>query len=222
MERIECVVIGAGVVGLALARELAMAGREVVILESEDRFGTGTSSRNSEVIHAGMYYATGTLKARLCPEGNRTLYEFCRARQIGHRRCGKLIVAAAPGQVEALLRIQAQAAAIQSAREHREKCRDAVALSCSQPESAHFSCLIPLLPPDYRPLLQALVHENNQLLGRIHKRARQNHVLLRRSVELMRDLLRTLFPARQTSLNNGNGLKRGQIINHRPLCNAVG
>jgi L-2-hydroxyglutarate oxidase LhgO len=111
MERIECVVIGAGVVGLALARELAMAGREVVILESEDRFGTGTSSRNSEVIHAGMYYATGTLKARLCPEGNRTLYEFCRARQIGHRRCGKLIVAAAPGQVEALLRIQAQAAA---------------------------------------------------------------------------------------------------------------
>jgi flagellar biosynthesis/type III secretory pathway chaperone len=133
------------------------------------------------------------------------------------------VKARAAGEIfQSISLIQAQAAAIQSAREHREKCRGAVALSCSQPESAHFSCLIPLLPPDYRPLLQALVHENNQLLGRIHKRARQNHVLLRRSVELMRDLLRTLFPARQTSLYNGNGLKRGQIINHRPLCNAVG
>jgi flagellar biosynthesis/type III secretory pathway chaperone len=118
--------------------------------------------------------------------------------------------------------IQAQAAAIQSAREHREKCRGASALACRQPENAPFSRLIPLLPPDYQPLLQALVHENNQLLGRIHKRARQNHVLLRRSVELMQELLRTLFPARQTTLYNGNGLKRGQIINHHPLCNAVG
>jgi len=108
MERIECVVIGAGVVGLALARELAMAGREVAILEAEDRFGTGTSSRNSEVIHAGMYYPAGSLKARLCLEGNRSLYEYCRDRQIGHRRCGKLIVAAGPGQLEALRRIQAQ------------------------------------------------------------------------------------------------------------------
>jgi L-2-hydroxyglutarate oxidase LhgO len=111
MERIECVVIGAGVVGLALARELAMAGREVVVLEAEDRFGTGTSSRNSEVIHAGMYYPAGSLKARLCLEGNRTLYEYCLARQVGHRRCGKLIVATGPGQLDALRRIQAQAEA---------------------------------------------------------------------------------------------------------------
>jgi L-2-hydroxyglutarate oxidase LhgO len=110
MERIECVVIGAGVVGLALARELAMAGREVILLEAEDRFGTGTSSRNSEVIHAGMYYPAGTLKARLCPEGNRALYAYCQAKHIGHRRCGKLIVAASSGQLDALRRIQAQAA----------------------------------------------------------------------------------------------------------------
>jgi L-2-hydroxyglutarate oxidase LhgO len=79
MERIECVVVGAGVVGLALARELALAGREVVVLEQEDRFGTGTSSRNSEVIHAGMYYPAGSLKARLCVEGNGSLYEYCRS-----------------------------------------------------------------------------------------------------------------------------------------------
>jgi len=101
----------AGVVGLALARELTMAGREVIILESEDRFGTGTSSRNSEVVHAGMYYAAGTLKARLCPEGNRSLYEYCRARGIGHNRCGKLIVAAAAAELDGLRKIQAQAAA---------------------------------------------------------------------------------------------------------------
>jgi L-2-hydroxyglutarate oxidase LhgO len=111
MERIECVVIGAGVVGLALARELAMAGREVAVLEAEDRFGTGTSSRNSEVIHAGMYYPAGSLKARLCVEGNRTLYEYCQAREIGHRRCGKLIMATGPGQLDALRRLQAQAEA---------------------------------------------------------------------------------------------------------------
>jgi L-2-hydroxyglutarate oxidase LhgO len=111
MEQIECVVIGAGVVGLALARELAMAGREVAVLEAEDRAGTGTSSRNSEVVHAGMYYPAGSLKARLCVEGNRTLYEYCRARNVGHRRCGKLIVAASPDQADALRGLQAQAEA---------------------------------------------------------------------------------------------------------------
>jgi L-2-hydroxyglutarate oxidase LhgO len=111
MERIECIVIGAGVVGLALARELAMAGREVALLEAEDGPGTGTSSRNSEVIHAGMYYPTGSLKARLCVEGNRTLYEYCLARHVGHRRCGKLIVATGPDQLPVLREIQARAAA---------------------------------------------------------------------------------------------------------------
>jgi L-2-hydroxyglutarate oxidase LhgO len=108
MERIDCVVIGAGVVGLALARELAMAGREVALVEAEDRFGTGTSSRNSEVVHAGMYYPAGSLKARLCVPGNRALYEYCRDRGVGHRRCGKLIVAG-PGQEEDLARLKARA-----------------------------------------------------------------------------------------------------------------
>ena len=91
MERVDCVVIGAGVVGLALARTLALRGREVVVLEAEDRIGTGISSRNSEVIHAGIYYPTGSLKARLCVAGNRALYAFCAARGVAHRRCGKLI-----------------------------------------------------------------------------------------------------------------------------------
>ena len=97
-EKIDCAVIGAGVVGLAIARELALAGREVILLEAEDAIGTHTSSRNSEVIHAGIYYATGSLKARLCVAGKRALYEYCDSRGIAHENCGKLIVATASFQ----------------------------------------------------------------------------------------------------------------------------
>ncbi|MFZ4512948.1 MAG: NAD(P)/FAD-dependent oxidoreductase [Geothrix sp.] len=111
MERVDCVVIGAGVVGLALARTLALRGCEVVVLEAEDRIGTGISSRNSEVIHAGIYYPTGSLKARLCVAGNRSLYAFCAARGVAHRRCGKLIVATTAAETDALAGIQAQALA---------------------------------------------------------------------------------------------------------------
>lgn len=111
MERVECLVIGAGVVGLALARHLALQGREVVVLEAEDRIGTGISSRNSEVIHAGIYYPAGSLKARLCVAGNRALYAYCQTRGVAHRRCGKLIVAAEDSQLEALRQLRAQAQA---------------------------------------------------------------------------------------------------------------
>lgn len=92
-ERVDVAVIGAGVVGLAIARELALAGREVVVLEKNRGIGEETSSRSSEVIHAGLYYAADSLKARLCVEGNRKLYEYCAAKGVDHRRCGKLIVA---------------------------------------------------------------------------------------------------------------------------------
>jgi L-2-hydroxyglutarate oxidase LhgO len=111
VDRLDCVVVGAGVVGLALARELAARGREVVLLEAEDRFGTGTSSRNSEVVHAGMHYPEGSLKARLCVAGNRALYEYCRRRGVAHGRCGKLIVATVPDQAGALRALRARAAA---------------------------------------------------------------------------------------------------------------
>jgi len=111
MERVECIVIGGGVVGLALTRELALRGREVVLLEAEDRIGTGISSRNSEVIHAGIYYPADSLKARLCVAGNRALYAYCEARGVSHRRCGKLIVATEPGQIEALHSLRAKATA---------------------------------------------------------------------------------------------------------------
>jgi L-2-hydroxyglutarate oxidase LhgO len=109
MDKVECVVIGAGVVGLAVARALAIAGREVVILEAEDAIGTHTSSRNSEVIHAGIYYPKGSLKARACVAGRRLLYEYCATHGVPHRRCGKLIVAANEAQILELKAIQNKA-----------------------------------------------------------------------------------------------------------------
>ena len=92
-DRIDCAVIGAGVVGLAVARALARAGREVVVLEAAEAIGTQTSSRNSEVIHAGIYYPIGSLKARLCVKGRDMLYAYLGEHGIEHRRCGKLIIA---------------------------------------------------------------------------------------------------------------------------------
>jgi len=99
---VECVVIGAGVIGLAISRALAMQGREVVILESEDAIGTITSSRNSEVIHAGIYYPEGSLKAKLCVRGKELLYSYCPKYGISHKRCGKLIVATNKSQISTL------------------------------------------------------------------------------------------------------------------------
>ena len=93
MEQVDCVVIGAGVVGLAVAREMALQGRETILLEREGSFGTISSARNSEVIHAGIYYPKDSLKAKLCVEGNRLLYEYCRTHQVGIQAYGKLIVA---------------------------------------------------------------------------------------------------------------------------------
>ena len=108
MEHIEAVVIGAGVVGLACARALARRGIETVILERHEAFGTETSARNSEVIHAGLYYASGSRKAALCVAGRNALYEFCATHQVAHRRCGKLIVASDEAQMPKLLALQQQ------------------------------------------------------------------------------------------------------------------
>jgi L-2-hydroxyglutarate oxidase LhgO len=111
MEQVDAVVIGAGVVGLAVARALAMAGREVLVLEAAGQIGTETSSRNSEVIHAGIYYPTGSLKARSCVAGKHLLYDYCAEHGVPHRRCGKLIVATSEAQRATLEQIRAKAAA---------------------------------------------------------------------------------------------------------------
>lgn len=111
MDSVDTVVIGAGVVGLACARALARAGREVVMLEAAEAIGTGTSARNSEVVHAGLYYAPGSLKARLCVAGRERLYAYAAERGLPHRRIGKLVVATEPDQEAALAAMQRRAAA---------------------------------------------------------------------------------------------------------------
>src|SRR6202521_1021058 len=111
MDKVECVVIGAGVIGLAVARRLAQAGREVIVLEAAEGIGTVTSSRNSEVIHAGIYYPAGSLMARMCVSGKRALYEYCADHGIPHRNCGKLIVATTSKETLRLQSIRAHAEA---------------------------------------------------------------------------------------------------------------
>ncbi len=109
LPEIDAAVVGAGVVGLAIARRLASSGRQVVVLEAENKMGSHSSSRNSEVIHAGIYYPKGSLKARLCVEGKRALYRYCHAQGVGHSRLGKLIVATRDEDIAVLERLKSQA-----------------------------------------------------------------------------------------------------------------
>jgi L-2-hydroxyglutarate oxidase LhgO len=108
---VDCAVIGAGVIGLACARRIAQGGREVLILEAEGDIGSGVSARNSEVIHAGIYYPTGSLKARLCVAGRGKLYAYCADHGVTARRVGKLVVATASEQIPALHKLMEQARA---------------------------------------------------------------------------------------------------------------
>jgi L-2-hydroxyglutarate oxidase LhgO len=109
MDEVECIVIGAGVIGLAVAARLTTMGKEVLVLEQHDLIGSETSSRNSEVIHAGIYYPASSLKATMCVRGKQMLYDYCRAHDVPHARCGKLIVAADAHQVKTVRGYMAQA-----------------------------------------------------------------------------------------------------------------
>ncbi len=124
MEHVECIVVGAGVVGLAVARALARRGREVLVLEAQSSIGTGVSSRNSGVIHAGIYYAHGSLKAQLCVPGRDLLYRFCVEHGVAHRRVGKLIVATDARQLPGLRQL--------AARAHANQVRDLAFLSAAE------------------------------------------------------------------------------------------
>jgi L-2-hydroxyglutarate oxidase LhgO len=141
MDKVDCIVIGAGVVGLAVARRMAQAGREVLVIEANPAIGMETSSRNSEVIHAGLYYPAGSLKARLCVTGRSALYAYCEERGIAHRRCGKLIVATSDAQRDRLAAIHVQALA--------NGCTEVVALTAQQAQAIEpsLSCVAALSSP---------------------------------------------------------------------------
>jgi L-2-hydroxyglutarate oxidase LhgO len=124
MDKVDCVVAGAGVIGLAVARELALRGRDVMVVEQHGAIGMETSSRNSEVIHAGLYYPARSLKATLCVQGRQALYRYCEERAIPYRRCGKLIVATSEQQLARLEEIYLQA--------HANGCTEVTHLSASQ------------------------------------------------------------------------------------------
>jgi L-2-hydroxyglutarate oxidase LhgO len=142
MHDIDCLVIGAGVVGLAAARALTLAGREVVIAEAAEGIGTQTSARNSEVIHAGIYYPPGSLKAHVCVEGRKRLYTYLRERGLPHKACGKLIVATSAAQKPALETIMARA---QASGVDTLRWLDAGEAKAMEPE---VRCEIALLSPD--------------------------------------------------------------------------
>ncbi len=141
MDKVDCLVVGAGVVGLAVARALAQLGREVLVAERHPAAGMETSSRNSEVIHAGLYYPTGSLKAHLCVEGRNSLYAYCDGRRIPYRQCGKLIVATSENQLEKLAAIHAQA--------HANGCREVAMLTAAQAMAMEpaLSCVAALSSP---------------------------------------------------------------------------
>lgn len=128
MDKVDCIIAGAGVIGLAIARALALRGVEVLILERELAYGTGTSSRNSEVIHAGIYYEPDSLKARLCVRGKERLYAYAAEQGVPFQRCGKLIVATSRNQLAALSAIAARAGASGVTDLQRLSAAEAIAL----------------------------------------------------------------------------------------------
>ena len=163
---IDSIVIGAGVVGLAVARALAQAGREVFVLEAEDRAGEGISSRNSGVIHAGLYYALGSLKAQLCVRGRRLMYEFCARRGVTHRKLGKLVVASDWLEAESLRGVLARAEAngVEGLRnlEAAEATRLEPALHCTAAIESAESGIV-----DVAEYVMALIGEIEQAGGRV-------------------------------------------------------
>src|SRR5579859_5210886 len=199
----DSVVVGAGVVGLAAARALALAGRSVVVLERERAVGTAVSSRNSGVIHAGLYYVPGSLKARLCVRGKALLYEFCERRGVAHARCGKLIVATDEPEAALLEDYQARATANGAGEIRRLSSREVAAL---EPEIRCVAALHSLSTGivDSHELMQALVADLE---------ARGGHIVLGSAIERAE----TTAGGFRVVVADGGGL-----LSCRELVNAAG
>lgn len=206
MEKIDCAIIGAGVVGLAVARKLAAQGREVLLLEAEDDFGTGISARNSEVIHAGIYYPAASLKARLCVAGRRMLYDYCTQRGIAHRRCGKLIVAGDERQRGELDRIAAGAAA-NGVDDLQLLTRDA-----ARALEPALECSAALLSPS-----TGIIDSHALMLSLLGDAERHGAVLARRSPVLGGEIV-----ADGIVLEIGDGSERGMELHAGTVVNCAG
>ena len=150
------------------------------------------------------------------------LAEYGKMLALLDRQQQQVIARAADEVFQSIGLIKAQGLAIQNARARREQCRSRVAQELKLRETGEFAEVIPLLPPDYRPLVRALVDENNELLVRVRQRARQNHLLLSRTMELMQALINTLFPSRETRVYNGLGAMNVHGLPTRPIYEAVG
>ena len=190
MDRVEALVVGAGVVGLAVGAALARSGREVVVVEAESAIGQGVSSRNSEVVHAGIYYAPGSLKARLCVRGKELLYAFCARHGVPHRRCGKLIVATHLDQHAALAAVATRAAAVGVSLEP-------MTTAAAQALEPQLSCTAALFSPssgivDSHALMLALQGELESAGGAL---ALQSRVLGARFAEGTAAVVRVHTPA---------------------------
>jgi len=177
-EKLECLVVGGGVIGIAIARRLALAGLEVLVLEAESSLATHSSSRNSEVIHAGIYYATNSLKAELCVAGRKLLYEFCEDKHVPFRQTGKIIVATDAAQVDQLKDYEHQANANGVSDLRRLSADDVAKL---EPE---VECLAGLLSPatgiiDSHNFMLALQGELEDSKGTVVLRSKVEKVQLR-------------------------------------------
>jgi L-2-hydroxyglutarate oxidase LhgO len=180
---VETIVVGAGVVGLAIANALAAAGQEVIVLEQHGLIGSETSSRNSEVIHAGIYYPPGSLRARLCVEGKARLYRFCEENGVAYRRCGKLIVATAEDQLPKLHAIRETAA--------RNGVDDLVPLSAEQARQLEpeVACVAALLSPS-----TGIIDSHGLMLAlEGHAEARGAQIVLNSPVAAIRAMEPRLF-----------------------------
>jgi len=211
MDNVECVVIGAGVVGLAVARALALQGQEVMVLEAAHAIGTGTSSRNSEVIHAGIYYPVGSLKAQLCVQGKALLYAYCAERGIGHQRCGKLIVATSDAQVMQLQAIVQKAVA--------NGVNDLVLLSAAQAQTLEpqLACKAALLSPstgivDSHGLMLSLLGDLENAVGVLALNSPLSHAKLTHNAILLEAVDGTLLCAK--AVVNAAGLTAPTLASH--------
>ncbi len=210
---VDVCVVGAGVIGLAIARQLSLAGKEVMVLERGPRIGEGVSSRNSEVIHAGIYYPLNSLKAQLCVRGKQLLYDYCEQHQVGHARIGKMIVAANDNEAEVLAGM-IENAANNGVHDLRWLSRKAQIELEPQVNATHA-----LLSPSTgivsaHELMNALLADLESAAGAVALNCRVEEIIVDRSFNVVCSIADERFALAATSIVNAAGLGAQQVATH--------